>query len=63
MSHISTNSFKFAHGKLPKGYGSWAFQVKIPGGSETIWERGMYSECAKRAKKYFPKGSTIIVLS
>ena len=45
---ISTESYEFAHGKRPRGYGLWAF--KINGSLEFF--QGTYGNTVKMAKEY-----------
>ena len=59
---LHTDSYKWTHG-APKGYGAWAFQIKIDGGSETYWHTGMYSDAKKAAIKHFGKDASITLLT
>lgn len=45
--NVNKDGYLFNHGKYPKGYGSWAFEVK----GETYWFTGLFSVCATEAKK------------
>ena len=40
--------FVNAHGRTPKGRGSWAFE--IDGNAEPFWHNGTYAEARKAAK-------------
>lgn len=45
---ISTHEYEFAHGRLPRGRGSWAFQM----GKALWWAQGshLYSEACRQAR-------------
>ena len=44
---VKTNSFVNAHGRDPKGFGRWAFQI----GDSIGWITDTYSEAVKVAKR------------
>jgi hypothetical protein len=50
---FSTREFEFSHGALPRGRGSWAFEVF--GGKPVFFPSSTYAEakraCAKRVKE------------
>ena len=50
---LKTTEYQFSHGRQPRGYGSWAFEIK--GGSETEakveWFKGTYTEAKAQAIK------------
>jgi len=43
---VNTSSYEFAHGKKPRGYGSWVFE--FAGGFAHI--QGTYAEAKQQAK-------------
>lgn len=45
---VETNKYKFAHGKLPRGTGTWFFKI---GDEEKSWS-GKYTDASKQAQKY-----------
>lgn len=45
---FDTNSYKFSHGKSPKGSGAWGFEWKAGNRSETVFYRMMTLTQAKR---------------
>jgi len=50
---FSVNGYRFAHGKLPRGKGHWAFEFE----GETYWFNGTYTEGKKfMAQKVKDKG-------
>ena len=44
---VKTSSYVNAHGKDPKGFGQWAFQI----GDSSGWITDTYSEAVKVAKR------------
>jgi hypothetical protein len=54
--HISTRHFEFAHGKKPRGTGSWAFGTHPNQPVDKLfWHNGPYGEAAKAAKEHAKK--------
>lgn len=45
---FSTRDFLFSHGKEPRGYGSWAFEIE--GGPAVFAPTSTYAEAKKWAK-------------
>jgi len=49
---VNTNNYYWAHGKNPRGYGRWMFEVISDGnGTETVAHTGTYSEAKAEAMK------------
>ncbi len=48
--NVSTTDYESAHGKRPRGWGSWAFFI----GDETepLWHTGKYSDAKRMAVAY-----------
>jgi len=47
---VSTTSYKWSHGKEPRGFGYWAFYMgKETTDSEPVWFTGKYAEAKKQA--------------
>ena len=42
---VNTNQYQFSHGKLPKGFGFWAFEIA----GETRLFQGSYAGVKKQA--------------
>lgn len=54
--HINTRSFEFAHGKKPRGVGSWAFGTHPRQDIDKLfWHNGPYSDAVKAAKEHAKK--------
>lgn len=50
--HVNTNDFEFAHGKQPRGNGSWAFFFARRADVNTaFWFNGSYADAKKAAKE------------
>lgn len=56
MVETDTTQYEFTHGRKPRGFGSWAFNVTVANGRggflvETIrpWTCGTLAECRKEA--------------
>lgn len=68
---FSTREYEMAHGKAPKGRGSWAFCPRQNYNDSnyldhTVWFSGTYAEARKQAKAHFgakPGNPTIVVCS
>lgn len=43
-----TTEFEMSHGRAPRGYGSWAFEIE--GRAETFWHTGTYAEARRAAR-------------
>jgi hypothetical protein len=56
---FSTTAYEFAHGRKPRGRGSWAFGLRgadLRGGAELgelVWFSGTYSEAKRAARAHF----------
>lgn len=48
---VSTSAYEFAHCKKPRGIGAWAFELICKDRVVTVFHRGSYSECVKRAQQ------------
>lgn len=48
---VNTTEYIFSHGRKPRGYGYWAFQVGEIFPDAMVWFRGTYSEALKAAMK------------
>lgn len=66
---FSTHEYEQAHGKLPRGRGSWAFCPRQNYNAQnyldyTKWFRGTYSEAKKQAAAHFSKqvGTSVVVV-
>ena len=47
---LETNQFQFAHGKAPRGVGTWAFNFAMPSGKVvTLWFFGSFGQGKKLA--------------
>ncbi|MEW6657201.1 MAG: hypothetical protein AB1424_00945 [Thermodesulfobacteriota bacterium] len=44
---VSTGQYEASHGRLPRGWGRWAFQI----GEQIEWFAGTYTEARKLAIK------------
>ncbi len=59
MIRVDTRQYEITHGKKPRGWGYWGFEIN---GEPSFWERGTFTEAKKRAyqraKEYF-KGQPI----
>ena len=54
---VDTSHYKYTHGKMPRGYGTWFFEI----GKEEKDFSGQYSVALKKAKEYAKKkGETFI---
>ncbi len=42
---VNTSEYEFSHGRKPRGFGLWVFQV----GEEMVWLRGAYTATKKQA--------------
>lgn len=68
-TEFATTDYEFAHGRSPKGRGSWAFSpVRNPdlaSKTEVFWTPGSttYAEARKLAKAFFPSSPVLYVLS
>lgn len=55
--------YRFAHGKAPRGRGSWAFSTRLA--PEPFWVQGTYSEARKKARAHyaekFPRVGSLVV--
>ncbi len=65
MIIVETRSYEAAHGKSPRGFGGWWFEI---GGGVTVQTgkfQGMYSEAKRRAIKWARErgATTVRVLS
>lgn len=68
---FTTRQFEAAHGKQPKGCGSWAFCPQQNANRDnyldfTFWHNGTYSEAKSAARKHFnkqPGVNVVVVLS
>jgi len=46
---VNTTEYEFSHGKKPRGFGCWAFQIgRDP---EPYWSHGNYGQAVKDARK------------
>jgi hypothetical protein len=45
---VFTNQFVLSHGKQPRGFGSWAFNIH----GEEFWHTGTFSEACAAAKAF-----------
>jgi hypothetical protein len=51
---FSTIEFRIAHGKEPRGRGSWAFALtRNPQPEEIVWHNGTYAEAKSFARAYY----------
>jgi hypothetical protein len=51
--YVETLEFIRAHGRQPRGRGSWAFCARrnaCGGDADIIWENGLYAQARERAK-------------
>jgi len=48
-----TSTYEFAHGKSPRGYGSWAFKIAGQSDSEGQFFSGTFSAAKKLAKAHY----------
>ena len=48
---FSTREYEFSHGRRPRGYGYWAFEIK-EGGEEIKWFQGYLPAARKLAKAW-----------
>lgn len=61
---FSYRDYVSEHGKMPRGYGYWAFATKrFPGQSEILWVVGTFSEAKQKAKEHFKGERLVYVLS
>ena len=44
---VSTSMYQFSHGKMPRGKGNWAFNIR----GEVVFLPGMYSDVKITARK------------
>lgn len=42
---VNTSQYEFSHGKQPRGYGHWAFEI----GAETLFFSGNYGDAKRQA--------------
>lgn len=66
---INTSEYEYAHGKKPRGQGSWAFcprqnYMEPYYLDHCVWFTGLYSEARKQAVAHFSKqaGNPVIVV-
>jgi hypothetical protein len=52
---FETDSYMASHGKLPKGRGNWAFEVK----GETVWVNDSYANAKKEIQKRYGKDKQV----
>ena len=68
---VNTNQFEFAHGKKPRGQGTWAFSVSrtprfdaTPGTRDAIfWCNASYRAAKQQAQLHFSGEPIVYVLS
>lgn len=54
---VETDHYKFTHGKMPRGFGTWFFEI----GKEKKSFSGKFADASKKAKDYAKeKGITSI---
>lgn len=53
MLEVETRQYELAHGKMPRGRGSWAFffdgRTNV---DDAFWHNGLYREACQMAKAY-----------
>lgn len=49
MIRVDTSEYRFSHGRAPRGFGVWIFQIGNQ--QESTWLRGTYTETRKAAKR------------
>lgn len=47
----SADNYEWTHGRKPRGFGLWMFEVDVDGEIELVDERGSYGEAKKKAMK------------
>ena len=50
-AQVKTEQFEWAHGRKPRGYGMWAFELKKGGVSTLIFSTNTYSKALADAQK------------
>ena len=58
---FETGKFEASHGKMPKGQGNWAFEVK----GKTIWVKGMksFTDAKKQIKKDYKNDKSVFSIT
>lgn len=54
---VSTRKYEASHGRLPRGWGRWAFQI----GEQIEWFAGTYTEAKKLATKRARKAGVSVI--
>ena len=51
---VNTAVYEYSHGRKPRGFGHWAFEVMTGSGREktVVWFSGNYGDGAKWARTY-----------
>ena len=61
---FSYRDYVSEHGKMPRGYGSWAFATKRnPDSKDILWVVGTFSEAKRKAKEHFKGAWVVFVLA
>ena len=65
----STREYEFSHGRKPKGFGSWAFEVDLLDGAKPLtwwWNQSTLTEAKKKMnqklRETLPKGHTLVLI-
>lgn len=65
----STSEYEFSHGRKPKGFGSWAFEVDLLDGSKPLvwwWNQSTLTNAKKqmnaKLRETLPKGYTLVLI-
>lgn len=47
---INTTQYQFAHGKKPRGYGLWIFDLRVGGETRQFSATGNYGDAVRKVK-------------
>ena len=62
-AQVKTEQFEWAHGRKPRGYGMWAFELKKGQESKMIFVTANYAEARANAQRQASDfGASIIVV-
>ena len=61
---FSYRDYVSEHGKMPRGYGSWAFATNPYAKPEDVyWVVGMFAEAKRKAREHFKGEWVVFVLA
>lgn len=64
LPRVITTAYEFAHGKKPRGTGTWAFGLRRNTPADMIsWHSGTYAQAKRKAQEVFRGCGEIFVQS